>query len=206
MNHYIPKLRNQGVLRSIICPNFPQGEDEASLETIRQEIALEVEKQKKEREEENTSLIRKKMEKTFFLQQQIIVNSSPSVKEFLHLWPALCITSEVNSNTIYYQLYCVSCLIYHVMRVSFTKLSHLIQLFANYQSVTNENLPHKFYAQLDLPHLMTIFQQKTSKTAADTLANLLKVLDRQVGSVSHLATFTLHMYVVIVLIVLILTA
>ncbi|XP_048854451.1 uncharacterized protein LOC125722345 isoform X1 [Brienomyrus brachyistius] len=126
-------------------PNFPQGEDEASLETVRQEIAVEVQKTEK-----NTSLIHKNMERTFALRRQNIVSGSPSVNEFLNLWPALRITSE---------------------------------LFAEYQRVTNENLPNKFYAQLDylLPCLMTILRQKASKTGktADALANLLKVHDEQ---------------------------
>ncbi|KAL1277639.1 hypothetical protein QQF64_024312 [Cirrhinus molitorella] len=90
------------------------------------------------------------MEKKFALRRQNIVSGSPSVNEFLNLWPALHITSE---------------------------------LFAEYQRITNENLPHKFYAELDhhLPRLMTILRQKASKTgkAADTLANLLKVHDEQ---------------------------
>lgn len=43
-------------------PNFPQGEDETSLETVRQENAVEVQKTEK-----NTSLIDKNMEKTFAL-------------------------------------------------------------------------------------------------------------------------------------------
>ncbi|XP_053354227.1 uncharacterized protein LOC128526425 [Clarias gariepinus] len=126
-------------------PNFPQGEDETSLETVRQEIAVEVQKTEK-----NTSLIHKNMEKTFALRRQNIVSGSPSVNEFLNLWPALRMTSE---------------------------------LFAEYQRVKNENLPNKFYAQLDylLPRLMTILRQKASKTGktADTLANLLKVHDEQ---------------------------
>ncbi|XP_065148365.1 uncharacterized protein [Paramisgurnus dabryanus] len=73
-------------------PNFPVGEDEASLETIRQEIALEVEKR-----EINLCVIHKKMEKTFALRRQTIVNTSPSVKDFLHLWPALRVTSEIKN-------------------------------------------------------------------------------------------------------------
>ncbi|KAL0160134.1 hypothetical protein M9458_043862, partial [Cirrhinus mrigala] len=70
-------------------PNFPQGEDEASLETARQEIAVEVQKTEK-----NTTLIHKNMEKTFALRRKNIVSGSPSVNEFLNLWPALRMTSE----------------------------------------------------------------------------------------------------------------
>ncbi|RXN32102.1 sterile alpha motif domain-containing 3 [Labeo rohita] len=65
----------------------------------------------------------------------------------------------------------------------FAKILQIYLLFAEYQRVTNENLPNKFYAQLDyhLPRLMTLLRQKSSKTGktADTLANLLKVHDEQ---------------------------
>uniref|UniRef100_A0A8C1HNB5 Uncharacterized protein n=1 Tax=Cyprinus carpio carpio TaxID=630221 RepID=A0A8C1HNB5_CYPCA len=94
-------------------PNFPQGEDEASLETVRQEIAVEVQKTEK-----NTSLIHKNMEKTFALRRQNIVRGSPSVNEFLNLWPALRVTSEVRKKKLLLVF-----IIYLLMWVCFINLS-----------------------------------------------------------------------------------
>lgn len=97
-------------------PNFPQGEDETSLETVRQEIAVEVQKTEK-----NTSLIHKNMEKTFALRRQNIVSGSPSVNEFLNLWPALRMTSEVKNEKK--KICFLVIIIYFLMWVCFIKFS-----------------------------------------------------------------------------------
>ncbi|KAM8769735.1 sterile alpha motif domain-containing protein 3-like isoform 1-T3 [Acanthopagrus schlegelii] len=57
------------------------------------------------------------------------------------------------------------------------------ELYAEFQRITNQNLPNTFYAELDrhLPRLMTLFRQKASKTGktADVLAEILKIHDEQ---------------------------
>nr|XP_023656940.1 uncharacterized protein LOC111838322 [Paramormyrops kingsleyae] len=57
------------------------------------------------------------------------------------------------------------------------------EVFAEFQRITNQNLPNKFYSELDrhTPRLMTMYRQKASKTGqfADVLANILKVHDEQ---------------------------
>ncbi|KAG7517502.1 hypothetical protein JOB18_009424 [Solea senegalensis] len=55
--------------------------------------------------------------------------------------------------------------------------------YAEFQRITNQNLPNTFYAELDhhLHRLMTLFRQKASKTGktADALAEILKIHDEQ---------------------------
>ncbi|XP_076842092.1 uncharacterized protein LOC143486128 isoform X2 [Brachyhypopomus gauderio] len=57
------------------------------------------------------------------------------------------------------------------------------EVYAEFQRITNQNLPNKFYAQLDhyTPRLMTMFQQKASKTGrvSDALVDILKAHDEQ---------------------------
>ncbi|XP_063316987.1 uncharacterized protein LOC134616187 [Pelmatolapia mariae] len=57
------------------------------------------------------------------------------------------------------------------------------ELYAEFQRITNQNLPNTFYAELDrhLPRLMTLFRQKASKTGktADALAEILRIHDEQ---------------------------
>ncbi|KAL7848179.1 hypothetical protein AOLI_G00228970 [Acnodon oligacanthus] len=91
-------------------PNFPQGHDQATLETLRQEITEEFKKKKKK----NATLISKMMQTIFALRQQVTVTTSPPVKQFLELWPALRMEAEV---------------------------------YAEFQRITNQNLPSKFYAE-----------------------------------------------------------
>ena len=59
-----------------------------------------------------------------------------------------------------------------------------MQVYAEFQRITNQNLPNTFYAELDrhTPRLMALFRQKASKTgkAADALADIFKVHDTQV--------------------------
>ena len=71
-------------------PNFPRGENQASLEEIRLEIMHEVEKSEK-----NLQLIEKHMQMTFALRRQDIIQGDPMVKEFLQKWPALRMESQV---------------------------------------------------------------------------------------------------------------
>ncbi|KAJ8349140.1 hypothetical protein SKAU_G00277290 [Synaphobranchus kaupii] len=57
------------------------------------------------------------------------------------------------------------------------------EVYAEFQRITNQNLPNTFYAELDrhLSRLMTLFRQKASKTGktADALAEILKIHDEQ---------------------------
>ncbi|XP_076842093.1 uncharacterized protein LOC143486128 isoform X3 [Brachyhypopomus gauderio] len=59
----------------------------------------------------------------------------------------------------------------------------ILTVYAEFQRITNQNLPNKFYAQLDhyTPRLMTMFQQKASKTGrvSDALVDILKAHDEQ---------------------------
>lgn len=71
-------------------PNFPRGENQASLEEMRLQIMHEVEKS-----ERNLQLIEKLMQTTFSLRRQEIVQENPLVKDFLEKWPALRIESQV---------------------------------------------------------------------------------------------------------------
>ncbi|XP_076850659.1 adhesion G protein-coupled receptor L3-like [Brachyhypopomus gauderio] len=61
--------------------------------------------------------------------------------------------------------------------------AHDEQVYAEFQRITNQNLPNKFYAQLDhyTPRLMTMFRQKASKTGrvSDALVDILKAHDEQ---------------------------
>lgn len=71
-------------------PNFPRGQNQASLEEIRVEILHDVEKSEK-----NLSLIEGHMQTTFALRRQEIVQENPMVKDFLVRWLALRIESQV---------------------------------------------------------------------------------------------------------------
>lgn len=55
---------------------------------------------------------------------------------------------------------------------------------AEFQRITNKNLPNAFYAELDkiTPRLLAIFRQKASKTGktADCLAEIFQAHDAQV--------------------------
>lgn len=59
-----------------------------------------------------------------------------------------------------------------------------IQVYAEFQRITNQNLPNTFYAELDrhTPRLMALFRQKASNTGktAEALADIFKVHDTQV--------------------------
>ncbi|KAK1893611.1 Biogenesis of lysosome-related organelles complex 1 subunit BLI1, partial [Dissostichus eleginoides] len=56
-------------------------------------------------------------------------------------------------------------------------------VYAEFQRITNQNLPNTFYAAFDrhLPRLMAIFRQKAFKTGktADALAEIFKIHDEQ---------------------------
>ncbi|XP_048855995.1 uncharacterized protein LOC125723421 [Brienomyrus brachyistius] len=57
------------------------------------------------------------------------------------------------------------------------------EVYAEFQRITNQNLPNTFYSELDrhLPRLMTLFRQKASRTGktSDALTEILKIHDEQ---------------------------
>uniref|UniRef100_A0A3Q3RZ58 PB1 domain-containing protein n=1 Tax=Mastacembelus armatus TaxID=205130 RepID=A0A3Q3RZ58_9TELE len=71
-------------------PNFPRGQDAASLEQFRVQIADEV-----KMSEKNLSLITKLMQMTFALRQKEIVSDDLPVEEILERWPALKLESQI---------------------------------------------------------------------------------------------------------------
>ncbi|XP_020359725.2 uncharacterized protein LOC109906433 [Oncorhynchus kisutch] len=73
-------------------PNFPQGEDEASLEKQRLEMVHEMTK-----ENRDLPLINQHMQKTFALRRQEIVQSSPTVEHLRTRWPALFLEAQVHA-------------------------------------------------------------------------------------------------------------
>ncbi|XP_055758927.1 sterile alpha motif domain-containing protein 3-like isoform X2 [Salvelinus fontinalis] len=73
-------------------PNFPQGENEASLEKQRLEMVHEMTK-----ENRDLPLINQHMQKTFAFRRQEIVKSSPSVEHLRTRWPALFLEAQVHA-------------------------------------------------------------------------------------------------------------
>ena len=74
-------------------PNFPQGQDEASLELLRTNIVEEFQKREK-----NLPLIRGMMQNTFALRRQgIVLAPNTPVIQILNRWPALKLQSEAGS-------------------------------------------------------------------------------------------------------------
>uniref|UniRef100_A0A667ZMR4 PB1 domain-containing protein n=1 Tax=Myripristis murdjan TaxID=586833 RepID=A0A667ZMR4_9TELE len=71
-------------------PNFPRGEDAASLEQLRLQIVDEVKMSDK-----NLLLIGKLMQTTFALRRKEVIDDEPPVGEILERWPALKIESQI---------------------------------------------------------------------------------------------------------------
>uniref|UniRef100_G3NGR5 Uncharacterized protein n=1 Tax=Gasterosteus aculeatus TaxID=69293 RepID=G3NGR5_GASAC len=65
-------------------------------------------------------------------------------------------------------------------------------LYAEFQRITNQNLPNTFYAELDrhLPRLMTLFRQKASKTGKT--ADALDCLKSEIHDIHTKRTTVLH--------------
>ncbi|CDQ82999.1 unnamed protein product [Oncorhynchus mykiss] len=74
-------------------PNFPQGEDEASLEKQRLEMMVH----EMMKENRDLPLINQHMQKTFALRRQEIVQSSPTVEHLRTRWPALFLEAQVHA-------------------------------------------------------------------------------------------------------------
>lgn len=71
-------------------PNFPRGEDAASLEGRRLQIVDEMKKTDK-----NLPLIGKLMQSTLALRRKEVITDGPPVSEILERWPALKLESQV---------------------------------------------------------------------------------------------------------------
>uniref|UniRef100_A0A3B5BAW7 PB1 domain-containing protein n=1 Tax=Stegastes partitus TaxID=144197 RepID=A0A3B5BAW7_9TELE len=71
-------------------PNFPRGENRATLEQMRVQIIQEAEKT-----ERDQLLIEKLMQTTFALRRQDIVKGDLPVRDFLQNWPALRLEAQV---------------------------------------------------------------------------------------------------------------
>ncbi|KAM9318835.1 uncharacterized protein KZ484_023145 isoform 2-T2 [Pholidichthys leucotaenia] len=70
-------------------PNFPDGEDEISMESKRKELVEEMKKRRP-----TAALITKIMDSTFALRRQELVNLEPPVKDTMERWPALFTESQ----------------------------------------------------------------------------------------------------------------
>ncbi|KAM9354907.1 sterile alpha motif domain-containing protein 3-like [Pholidichthys leucotaenia] len=71
-------------------PNFPDGEDEISMESKRKELVEEMKKRRP-----TAALITKIMDSTFALRRQELVNLEPPVKDTMERWPALFTESQI---------------------------------------------------------------------------------------------------------------
>ncbi|XP_048022912.1 uncharacterized protein LOC125253148 isoform X2 [Megalobrama amblycephala] len=65
-------------------PNFPDGEDEASMESKRKEMVEEMKKRRL-----NSALIAQNMNSTFALRRKELIEKEPAVKNTVERWPAL---------------------------------------------------------------------------------------------------------------------
>ena len=64
-------------------PSYPVGEDEHSLEKVREELTAESKKKN------NEKLVKEMMNKTFSLRRHEVINLCPSVQVMKDRWPAL---------------------------------------------------------------------------------------------------------------------
>lgn len=71
-------------------PNFPDGEDENSMESKQKELVEEMKQRRP-----CSALITKNMDSTFALRRKELVNSEPSVKDTMERWPALFTEGQV---------------------------------------------------------------------------------------------------------------
>ncbi|XP_041832751.1 uncharacterized protein LOC121634278 isoform X2 [Melanotaenia boesemani] len=71
-------------------PNFPDGEDEDSMESKRKKLVEEMRKRRPD-----AVVISQKMDSTYALRRQEVVNLEPPVKDTLERWPALFTESQI---------------------------------------------------------------------------------------------------------------
>jgi hypothetical protein len=72
-------------------PNFPDGEDEASMESKRKEMVEDMKKRRL-----NAALISRNMNSTFALRRKELIEKEPAVKNTVERWPALFTQSQVS--------------------------------------------------------------------------------------------------------------
>lgn len=73
-------------------PPYPAGENEQSLEKLREELVTESKKKN------NEKIVKDKMSKTFALRRHEIINRCPTVRAMKDRWPALFDPSQVSWN------------------------------------------------------------------------------------------------------------
>ncbi|MGH0164631.1 UNVERIFIED_CONTAM: hypothetical protein FKN15_047495 [Acipenser sinensis] len=180
---------------------WPPGQDLASLERQRLEIIQEVQKTEK-----TLPLIDRMMQTTFALQWQEVVTNSPPVRDILERWPAQRLESQVYAkfqritnqnlpNIFYEELNCHTLRLMTLYRQRASKTGktsdaladilriHDLQVYVEFQRITNQKLPNIFYEELDRHtlRLMTLYRQRASKTGktSDALADILRIHDLQ---------------------------
>ncbi len=72
-------------------PNFPDGEDETSMESTRKEMVEDMKKHP------NASLIAKNMNSTFALRRKELIEMEPGMNDTVERWPALFTESQVST-------------------------------------------------------------------------------------------------------------
>ena len=104
-------------------PNFPRGENEATLEQLKLQIQKEVEKT-----EINQTLVDQLMHTTFALRRQDIVQGDTSVRDFLESWPALRMKSQVKTIPLFFCIIIVA-IPHHPLSIYTGKVSLSLQIF-----------------------------------------------------------------------------
>ena len=104
-------------------PNFPRGENEATLEQLKLQIQKEVEKT-----EINQTLVDQLMHTTFALRRQDIVKGDTSVRDFLESWPALRMKSQVKTIPLFFCIIIVA-IPHHPLSIYTGKVSLSLRIF-----------------------------------------------------------------------------
>lgn len=84
-------------------PNFPDGEDEASMESKRKEMVEEMKKRRL-----NSALIAQNMNSTFALRRKELIEKEPAVKNTVERWPALFTNGQVSKYSCLLVTYIIS--------------------------------------------------------------------------------------------------
>lgn len=84
-------------------PNFPDGEDEASMESKRKEMVEEMKKRRL-----NSALIAQNMNSTFALRRKELIEKEPAVKKTVERWPALFTNGQVSKYSCLLVTYIIS--------------------------------------------------------------------------------------------------
>ncbi len=77
-------------------PNFPEGHNDDSLESVRKEIQDEMKTRTP-----SSSLLAQQMDLTFALRRKEIVESAPAISDMLERWPALFREPQVSRFSVF---------------------------------------------------------------------------------------------------------